>query len=223
MSWRLVTVFWVVVGVSWLILMPSTIHAQWIIDGNPYFPPNVTIPSGDLDVPYQSPTPDVTPKPPTPTATPTLPSTPTPPPAFIPASGSTSNPTTIAPTSTVGTGKGASIAPTPSIGNFNPTSVLNRLQVPYIADEPSPPQNEASSTAYLKTQDLVQLPSMIVGSVRGAFVKGEKYIFDSLSYYGLVADTRIIQSIIRPAIVIYSLGLFSTLGSIVWLWIKNRG
>jgi len=109
---------------------PHPVTAQVWISGHPYYIPNpADFPSADLDVPYHSPTPNVTSVPITPTDAVGSYITNTPPPPFVPASGFVvATPTIVIVPTTIPRQPSPLVKSTITLSpnNFAPTSALNR-------------------------------------------------------------------------------------------------
>jgi hypothetical protein len=184
----------------WLVSLSSPVSAQVLIDGHWYpINPNVTVPSGDLDVPKNNPTQKTSTSQAVPTAAITIYITNTPPPPFVPASGSVPvNPTpgtNSANSTTSTTQSGSQIVPRVTLrpGYVFPTSVLNQF---------SAPANAA-----------------VTGSILGTYTRGERWVLDFIKHLNNKVDVETVRIVIRVCLSL--LGL-SVVAYSAWRWKKNR-
>ena len=198
----------------------SAVSAQVLIDGHWYpINPNITVPSGDLDVPKNNPTQSASTSHTIPTAAITIYITNTPPPAFVPASGSEgSTRSAVNPTNTnTTTNTVQSATRTPSRvtlgpGYIAPTSVLNQYSAP--AQDESTDQYGTSSSSLSKLN-----PTAMVGSLLGAYTRGEQLMLDFIKHLNKKVDVETVRIVIR---VILSLLGLTIVAYSAWRWKKNR-
>jgi len=198
----------------------SAVSAQVLIDGHWYpINPNITVPSGDLDVPKNNPTQSASTSHTIPTAAITIYITNTPPPAFVPASGSegstrsavnptNTNTTTNTVQSATRTPAGVTLGP----GYIAPTSVLNGYSAP--AQDESTDQYGTSSSSLSKLN-----PTAMVGSLLGAYTRGEQLMLDFIKHLNKKVDVETVRIVIR---VILSLLGLTIVAYSAWRWKKNR-
>lgn len=196
-----------------LFLIP-TVSAQVLIDGHWYpINPNVTVPSGDLDVPKNNPTQSTSTVHTAPTAAITTYITNTPPPPFVPASGRAPvNPTPSTTTSTT-TQSGFQILPRVTLrpGYIVPTSVLNQL----FTSSNDKDSGSASDEASLGKINL----SAVTGSILGMYTRGEQWVLDFIKHLNKKVDVETVRMVIRVCLSL--LGL-SVVAYSAWRWKKNR-
>lgn len=198
----------------------SAVSAQVLIDGHWYpINPNITVPSGDLDVPKNNPTQSASTSHTIPTAAITIYITNTPPPAFVPASGSEGstrsavNPTnTSTTTNTVQSATRTPAGVTLGPGYIAPTSVLNGYSAP--AQDESTDQYGTSSSSLSALN-----PSAMVGSLLGAYTRGEQSVLDFIVRLNDKVNSGTARTLIR--IVLGVVGV-SIITFFVWRWIKSR-
>jgi hypothetical protein len=200
----------------WSASLFSAVSAQVLIDGHWYpINPNVTVPSGDLDVPYHSPTPKVSTPYVAPTAVVTIYITNTPPPPFVPASDSVQiNPTPIsASVMSTQTSTKTVFEPTLKPGSYIvPTSVLNQYSVP---SQDGPSDQYASSSSILGKLN----PSAMVGSLLGVYTRGEQSILNLIARLNDKVNSETVRVLIR--IVLGVVGT-SLIAYFAWRWKKNK-
>lgn len=204
----------------WSVSLSSTVSAQVLIDGHWYpINPNVTVPSGDLDVPKNNPTQSVSTSHAIPTTAITIYITNTPPPPFVPASGSESSTNSaVNPTSTnttTNTGQSAT-NPLPGVtlkpGYIAPTSVLNQYSAS-AQDEPSD-QYGTSSSSLSKLN-----PSAMIGSLLGAYTRGEQSVLDFIVRLNDKVNSGTARTLIRIFLGVVGISLITYFA---WRWVKNR-
>ncbi len=218
MKWKYCMLICFSIVALWLVSLSSPVSAQVLIDGHWYpINPNVTVPSGDLDVPKNNPTQKASTSQAVPTAAITIYITNTPPPPFVPASGSVPvNPTpgtNSANSTTSTTQSGSQIVPRVTLrpGYVFPTSVLNQFSAPANAENPGSASDEAS----LGKINL----SAVTGSILGTYTRGERWVLDFIKHLNNKVDVETVRIVIRVCLSL--LGL-SVVAYSAWRWKKNR-
>ena len=213
MKWKYCMLICFSIVALWSATHFSAVSAQVLIDGHWYpINPNVTVPSGDLDVPKNNPTQSTSTVHTAPTAAITTYITNTPPPPFVPASGRAPvNPTPSTSTSTT-TQSGFQILPRVTLrpGYIVPTSVLNQLFT-------SSNNNDSGSASDEASLGKINL-SAVTGSILGMYTRGEQWVLDFIKHLNKKVDVETVRMVIRVCLSL--LGL-SVVAYSVWRWKKN--